>query len=274
MDILLACLLAAAFVGAALALPLPNLRRPAAALLLVAAVAAVAAGLFGPADRTLTTIHTYAGYEGSNQEISMVAFPTGTRSAPGWQWPLPFAGFAALWAVVLLGLRDRALRNPFLLPLPMAWTAVAAWLAMQWLAAPAAVVQPLGIDRMLFPAGLALALLAARSARSLVGMFLAISSGTMIARVPVAFASKYLSDHRLGTALDIHTIRDIVNPMTQQQFDPRLTLDSGEQQFWLIWLEHVIVFPALYLLSFTGVAFGVYMFHKHGGEEKGPRLVT
>jgi hypothetical protein len=59
-------------------------------------------------------------------------------------------------------------------------------------------------------------------------------------------------------------VRDIVNPMTQLQFDPRLQPGSAEQQFWLIWLEHVIVFPALYLLSLTGIAFGVWMFHRHG----------
>jgi hypothetical protein len=31
-------------------------------------------------------------------------------------------------------------------------------------------------------------------------------------------------------------------------------------------LEHVLVFPALYLLSLLGIAFGVYMFHRHGPE--------
>lgn len=274
MDILLACLQTAAFVALALALPLPVLRRPTMALLLVAAVASLAAGLVGPPERTLVTVHTYAGYEGAAQEVSMVPFPTGTKTAAGWLWPLPFAGFAAFWLVTLIGLRQREVRNPFLMPLLMGWTAVAAWLGMQWFAAPAATVQPVGLDRVLFPAGIGLALLAARRAQSLVGMFVAISAGTMLARLPVAIASKIASDHQLGTTLDIHTIRDIVNPMTQTQFDPRLVMGSAAQQFWLIWLEHVIVFPALYMLSYTGIAFGVYMFHKHGREEPRPRLVA
>ena len=58
--------------------------------------------------------------------------------------------------------------------------------------------------------------------------------------------------------------RDIVNPMTQMQFDPRLEVGSPEQEFWLIWLEHIIFFPAVYLMSLFGIGFGVYMWHKHG----------
>lgn len=79
-------------------------------------------------------------------------------------------------------------------------------------------------------------------------------------RISVRVALVLLSS---GTCLDIHTIRDIVNPMTQMQFEPRLAIGSKEQYFWLIWLEHVIFYPAVYVMSLSGIGFGTYMFHKH-----------
>jgi hypothetical protein len=70
----------------------------------------------------------------------------------------------------------------------------------------------------------------------------------------------------MGTCLDISSVRDIVNPMTQMQFEPRLQAGSTEQQFWLIWLEHVIFYPAVYVMSLFGIALATYMFHRHGPE--------
>lgn len=270
MEVLLACLHIAAYLALGLALPIPRLRRPAQALLLLAAAVGLAHGLLGPAERTLTTVHTYAGFEPAAFEVSMVAFPTGTVTAPGWQWPLPFALFAALWVVTLQRLAQRQPRSPVVTALCFAWSATAAWLGMQALAAPAIVVQPVGIDRFLFPAGLALAIGAARTASGLVPLFVAIGAGTIGARLPAALFSKYASDQRLGTSLDVTDVVDIVNPMTQMQFEPRLSPGSGAQQFWLIWLEHVLVYPTLYLLSFLGIAFGVFMFHRHGPETAAP----
>ncbi|MBL9078601.1 MAG: hypothetical protein JNL08_13910 [Planctomycetes bacterium] len=264
MEVLLACLQLAAYVALGLALPLPRLRRPAQVLLLLAAATGVALGVTGPAERTLTTVHTYAGFEPAAFEVSMVAFPTGAVTAPGWQWPLPFAGFALLWCAVLQTLGTRPPRSPLVVAMCFAWSATAAWLGMQALAAPSALVQPVGIDRFLYPAGLALAIGAARQASGLLPLFVTLSAGTIGARLPAALFSKYASDHRLGTSLDVTDVIDIVNPMTQMQFDPRLAPGSGAQQFWLIWLEHVLVFPTLYLLSLAGVAFGVHMFHRHG----------
>ncbi len=266
MDVLVATLHLAAYLALGLALPLPRLRRPAVAALVVAAVAGLAHGLFGPAERTLETVHTYAGFAGADYEVSMVAFPTGVATAAGWQWPLPFAVFAACWVACLRRLGDRPPAAPVWAALGFAWTATATWLGMQWLAAPAAVVQPVGIDRFLFPAGLALAIGAARSSPGLPALLLAISAGTLGARLPIALASKFASDRRLGTSLDVTDVVDIVNPMLQLQFEPRLEPGSAAQQFWLIWLEHLIVFPALYLLSLAGIAFGVHMFHRHGPE--------
>ncbi len=266
MDLLLALLIAAAFLAAALALPFPGLRRAAAAGLGGTALLAVLAGVFGPAERSLTTVHTYAGFEGAAMEISVVAFPTGTVTAPGWQWAMPLVAFAAIWAVVLLQLGGRRLGNAYAAPLAFAWTGTAVWLGMQALAAPSEVVQPIGIDRVLWPAGLAMAFLAARTAGSLAGLFVGLSLGTLAARLPAALFSKYASDHGLGTSLDVSSVRDIVNPLTQMQFEPRLEPGSAAQQFWLIWLKHVIAYPAFYTLSVAGFAFAAYMFEKHGAD--------
>ncbi len=268
MDVVLLLLHLAAWLGLAFGLVLPNVRRTACALLAVAAIVGLANGALGGGERTLTTVHTYAGFEGSAHEVSMVAFPTGTFTAPGWLWPLVFAGFAAFWILVLVRLGRRPVASAIWLPLAFAWTATAAWIGMQMLAAPAALVQPVGLDRFLWPAGLAAALLAARTAQRFFGLFATIAAVTMLARLPAAVFSKLASDQGLGTVLDISTVRDIVNPMTQMQFDPRLLPGSGEQQFWLIWLEHVIFFPAVHLMSLLGIAFGAWMFHRHGDDPK------
>ena len=271
MDLLIALCHVAVYLVLAFALALPRLRRPALLALAVAALATVGLGLTGAgadADgtRSLTTTHSYAGYEGNALEISMVHYPTGTFTAPAWQWPLPFVGFAVLWIAVLLVLGPKPLRSPFALPILLAWSGLSTWLGMQCLAAPADVVQPVGIDRFLWPAGLALALLAAKRANGLLQLFVMVGLGILAARLPAALFSKYASDRALGTGLDVSTIRDIINPLTRMQFPERLASGSDEQQFFLIWLEHLIFFPALYLMSLFGIAFGAHMFHRHGTE--------
>jgi hypothetical protein len=266
MDLLLALSHVLAFLMLALAIALPPLRRSAVIVLLVVAGIGLIAGAAEGGTRSLTTVHHYAGYEGAAMEVSMVAFPTGTFEAPAWQWPLPFAGFAAIWIGVLLWLQQRPVQSAWVLPTLLAWTGLATWLDLQHLAAPAAVVQPIGLDRFLWPAGLALALLAARRASGLLVLFVTVGGGVMLARLPAALFSKYASDNGLGTCLDIGSVRDIVNPMTQMQFEPRLVAGSSEQQFWLIWLEHVIFYPAVYVMSLFGIALAAHMFHRHGPE--------
>lgn len=267
METLLFCLHLCAYLLAALALPLPAVRKAAIGVLLLAGLASVGSGLSADGDRILTTVHTYAGFEGTNQEISMVRFPTGTVTAKGWQWALPFGAFALLWCLLLRQLGDRPLRSALALPLLLAWTAAASWILMQVYAAPELLVQPLGVDRFLWPSGLAAALLAARLASGFLRLFVAIGTAILLGRLPVALFSKYASDHRLGTCLDVTDVRDIVNPMTQLQFEPRLEPGSGAQQFWLIWLEHAIFFPGVYLMSLFGIAFGAFMWHRHGPAE-------
>jgi|GEM_PF-5248993 len=261
MDLTIALLHISAWLLLAFALVAPKIRRISISCVTAVAGITLIHGA-GEGERTLDTVHTYAGYQGTSMEVSMVSFPTGTVNGASGEWTIPYAGFALFWILTLWALKRREVTNPWGLPLLLAWTSFAAWLGMQYSAAPAVVVQPVGLDRFLWPAGLALALVAARKARSLPGLFIMVSSGIMLGRLPAALFSKYASDNRLGSVLDIHQVRDIVNPMTQQPFDPRLAIDSGEQQFWLIWLEHVIFYPGVYALSLLGIAFGAYMFHR------------
>lgn len=262
MDLTIALLHLSAHLVLAFALVLPRLRRIAISALTAVAAATLLTGTDDGA-RRLETVHHYAGFAGNDMEVSMVPFPTGTFEASGGQWPIPYAGWTLLWILVLWASRRRALHNSWLLPMLFAWSSFATWLAMQWLAAPSVVVQPVGLDRFLWPAGLALCVLSARRAKGPLTLFVLISGGILVMRLPIALWSYIASTEHLGTCLDVHTVVDIVNPMTQVQFEPRLEPGSASQFFWLIWLQHVIIFPAVYLMSLFGIGFGVFMFHKH-----------
>ena len=264
MDLLISLSHVLAYVMLALALAFPRFRRAGVAVLAVVAILTAGVAATGEGERTLETVHTFAGFEGSAMEISMVSFPTGTFTAGASAWAVPFFAFAAFWIAVLLLLKDRDVQSPWVVPMLFAWTGLTVWLGEQYLAAPSMLVQPIGIDRFLWPAGLLLCMVASKQCKSLIAVFVTISAGIMIARLPAALFSKYASSMAIGTSLDIHTIRDIVNPMTRMQFDPRLEIGSAEQEFWLIWLEHIIFYPAVYLMSLFGIGFGTYMWHKHG----------
>lgn len=263
MDLLAALLQGAAFLAFAAALCRPSFGRSAAMVGLLAAAFCLGHGLVGPAERELTTTHTFVAYEGIELEPSAVEFPTDTVTARGWLWPLPFAAVAVLFAAICWRRRAAAPPGPWLLPILLAWSAMAAWLLAQKLAAPAAVVQPAGIDRFLWPAGVAMALRLAATVKQFVPLLFHLALGAEVLRLPAALFSKVATDQRLGTSLDVSGIVDIVHPITRRQFEPRLVDGSGEQQFWLIWAEHLFAYPAFHLLSYTGIAFAVWLMHRH-----------
>ncbi|MGE3171301.1 MAG: hypothetical protein AB7O97_01665 [Planctomycetota bacterium] len=263
MDLLVALLQGASFLATAAALCHRPLWRLAVGALVAAALASLLHAGLGPAERELVTVHTFVGYEEQAYDPSPVHFPTGTTRAAGWQWPLPFLALAALWIALVWRGRNRTPGNPYLLPMLLGWTATAAWLGMQLLAAPAAVVQPFGLERFLWPAGMALAIRMAGTVPRLVPLLLNLALATAALRLPAALFSKLASDRQLGTCLDVSSITDIVNPITRYLFDPPLVSGSGLQQFWLIWAEHLLVFPAFHLMSFSGVAFALWLMHKH-----------
>ena len=102
MDLLISLSHVLAYLSLAFAIAVPQVRRPAVAIMAAVAVLTGVTAIAGPSPRTLETVHTYAGFEGSAMEVSMVSFPTGSFTADGWQWAMPFAGFAGLWIIVLL----------------------------------------------------------------------------------------------------------------------------------------------------------------------------
>ena len=51
------------------------------------------------------------------------------------------------------------------------------------------------------------------------------------------------------------------NPL--QQIAQRVAEGSPEQLGWLIWAPNLLIMPGLYLMSLSGVAFGITMFVLH-----------
>ena len=93
MDLLISLSHVLAYLSLAFAIAIPQFRRPAVAIMAAVAVLTGITAMTGDSPRTLETVHTYAGFEGSAMEVSMVSFPTGSFTADGWQWAMPFAGF-------------------------------------------------------------------------------------------------------------------------------------------------------------------------------------
>ena len=263
MELLVALLQGASFLAIAAALVYAPLTRVACALSLAAALVGLGFGLSDPGQRELITSHTFVAYEGQSLEPSAVHFPTGTKSAPGWQWPLPFLGFAALWTALLLAVRNQENQSPWVLPMLLGWSSTAAWIATQWFAAPADVVQPYALERFLWPAGLALALRLAASTDRLLALFFKLGLGVTLLRLPAALFSKFASDQKLGTSLDVTEVTTIVHPVQRIQID--LIPGSLDQQMWLIWAENVFVFPAFHFMSVFGFAFAVWLMSRHTG---------
>ena len=267
MELLAAALQGACFLVAAAALCYAPLWRLAALLLLGTAIFCAYLGVTGPEERELVTQHTFVGYEGIELEPSAVHHATGTERAPGWQWPLPFLGVAVLWTVLLAARRNRDPdgdeENPWLLPLLLGWTATACWIGMQKLAAPSELVHPFALERFLWPAGLALSLRIAAVTKKLLPLLLLLALGATLLRLPAAVFSKYASDQHLGTSLDISSITQLVHPIQRVQLE--VTSGSSEQQFWLIWAEHVLAYPAFHCMSYFGFAFAIWLLHRQSG---------
>jgi hypothetical protein len=162
MDIALAILISATWILGPMAIAIPKLRSTASLVLLLAAVLALVSAVLAPGERSLDVVHTFAGFKGHDLEPSAVDFVVDQRQAPGLHWAVIFTVYALPWALGLFVLRRRPPpANAFLLPLLAAWSGIACWLLLQVAAAPAAVVQPFGLERILFPAGLALCILVA-----------------------------------------------------------------------------------------------------------------
>ncbi len=220
-----------------------------------------APGADGRLVRTLEVTSTFAAYAEDGFEVTPRDFPVETVSAAPWAWTLPMAGHAALAVLVLLAAGTRR-PGPWLVPVVLGWSALAALLAAQKLAGPAAAVQPYGVDRVLFPMSLAMGVMAGRQCDRLAPMFFQLVVCLFAMRLPVALFSKLASDLHWGTSLDIHSITAFVNPLAEHEVETEP--GSAQQQAWLIWAQHLGFVPAFYLMSVGGVAFVVQTYRVHG----------
>jgi hypothetical protein len=246
---------------AALALARPQARSVAAGMLFALAGAAVGYALFqGGTERTLTVVHSFVAYVGNRLETK--DFEIEVTRAPEYAWSLLAALFAAGWGAVALLSATRPSRpapalHPFFWPLALAWTGCALLLAWEKAAAPAELLRPAGLDRILLPAGIAAAVLLAERCRSLPLTLAWLTLFITACRLPIACFGTLATHGELGTSLDVHSVVHFANPLAQQPVE--VEPGSTEQLAWLVWAPHLLVYPSFYLLSLGGLAFARLM---------------
>ncbi|MHC4079312.1 MAG: hypothetical protein ACYTGW_19430 [Planctomycetota bacterium] len=262
MSVLLGCLQVGAFLAIALACLRPGARRPVAALLLVLAVAALShAILAGDAPRTLTITSTTQAYK--ELDVVRKEFVLDEVTAPAWRWGLLCAMFALGWAAWAWRYRDAGVAarpsHAFGAPLALAWTGLALILLLQKAAAPEGLLVPfdLGPDRVLVPATLAAALLLALAAPRILHMVLYLSLYIGVTRVALGIFATLATQQQWGTHLDVHSIDFIATPIRAVPLE--LLPGSTPQLSWLVWVPHMLIFPAIYMMSLGGIGFGVMM---------------
>jgi hypothetical protein len=253
--------------GLAAGLVQPRWRRRAASLILAAGVLAAGLAVLGPSPRTLDVEHRFAAFEGP--EIRSTAFVTEQVTASGFGWGLVVLGFCAGWALWLRwtaappgaasSIGDRV--HPFWGPICLAWSLLALQLVLEKVAAPAGLVGPLGVDRAVLPAALSASVLLAYAHRRVVLVLAWLAVFVTFVRTPIVVFATLATQNDWGTSFDVREITRFANPLAQAP----LTVAQGspEQLGWLIWGPHLIVMPAIYMLSLGGIGFAVTMFVTH-----------
>ncbi|MEE9127059.1 MAG: hypothetical protein V3U11_07950 [Planctomycetota bacterium] len=261
MGLLVACLQMIGFLAIALACVRPLVRSRVAALLAGLGLAAGAhAILAGSSPRSLTITSIAPAYD--QLDIVRKAFQVDQVTAPGFAWGLLCAVFALGWAAWAWRSRDRGPSAAFGAPLALAWTGLALILLLQKAAAPEGLLVPfdLGPDRVLVPATLAAALRLAARAPRILHMVLYLSLFLGVTRVVVGIFATLATQHAWGTHLDVHRIDYIAAPVHGMPLE--LAPGSSQQLAWLVWFPHMLILPAIYMMSFGGIAFGVMMAFK------------
>jgi len=263
LDFLLVTVQVLGSLGICLAIAWPR-ARPAVAIGLAAlGLAALIAALSSEDERSLTVTASFPAYD--NLYIVATPFPVDEVTAPGHIWGLLTAAFAGLWALWAWARRGRPTPGPFTLPLIMAWTSTALWLALEKSAAPAVLVQPAGLDRFLWPATLVAGLILADRCERVVHLILYLSLFIALGRLPIAVLSVLASNNHWGTTLDISSITLFANPMVQQPIE--VATGSTDQHLWLIWLQHLVMMPGFYMMSIGGIAFATFLYLKHAPQD-------
>lgn len=257
-----------AFAVVAIATARPGLRRPGAAALV--AVAALAIGLAtshqGP--RSLDITHQFTAYVGLT--VQAKDFPVETlRDVPAAYWGLLLAGFCLAWAAWLYFLAKRPQGRTFGGPVILAWSGCALQLCMEKAAGPIELFAPFDLapDRALLPATLAGAYLLAQRGGKILPMVLYLSLFVAVTRLPLAVFGTLASQNSWGTHLDVHTATYFVPPGSNGIGIEAQAGDS-QQLFWMVWAPHLVVLPALYMMSTGGLAFLSLMWQRQQQEDQ------
>ncbi len=178
-------------------------------------------------------------------------------TAAGFGWGLLVAVFALAWAAWAWHNRDQGPSGAFGAPLALAWTGLALILLLQKAAAPAALLVPFDLspDRVLVPATLAAALRLASGAPKILHMVLYLSLYLGVTRVAMGIFATLATQQEWGTHLDVHRIDFIAARGVPLELAP----GSAQQLSWLVWFPHMLILPAIYMMSFGGIAFAVMM---------------
>ena len=267
LDVLAVLVHLAVALGLAAGLVQPTWRRRIAALVLAAGAAALVLALVGPSPRELAVEHRFAAFVGP--EIRSTAFVTEQVSAPGFLWGLVALAFCGGWALWLRrsaspdGARADigAGVHPFWGPICLAWSLLALQIALEKVAAPAGFVGPIGVDRAVLPGALAASVLLAHAHRRVVMVLAWLAVFVTFVRTPLVVFATLATQNGWGTSFDVRGITRFANPLAQSPLD--VATGSPEQLGWLIWGPHLLVMPAIYMLSLGGIGFAVTMFVTH-----------
>lgn len=244
-----------AFVAVAAATVWPRLRSRAAILLFGLAAAAISLALLEPGPRSLTITHQFPAY------VELAVLPKDfvvetLQGIPASRWGLLLAGFCGAWGIWLLVQRGGQPARAFGAPLLLAWSGCALQLLLEKAAGPSELFLPFDLapDRALFPATLAGALLLAQPSRKILPMVVYVALFIAVTRLPLAVFGTLATQGAWGTHLDVHDATYFVPPGGG---GIGLEVQSGDSQqlFWMAWAPHLIVFPAVYMMSVGGVAF-------------------
>lgn len=270
-DALLVLLQLGLFGLASAALVRPSLRRKTAFALLGGAAAALIGGLLTEGPRTLDLVHHYSAYDGNR--IIWKPFPVETVESAPLLWGLVTLGFALPWAFWFLATSNRSDEqqpdSPLAAigtPLLLAWSGLALILGWQVTAAPEALVEPVGFDRVLLPASIAAAIRLSYALRKVLPTILWLSLFVTTSRGPLAVFGVLATQNAWGTSMDVRNVDKIASPIDQKAM--RLAEGTWEQLAWVVAGPHLFVFPALYMLSLVGISFGITMWITH---PPGPR---
>ncbi|MFO1052073.1 MAG: hypothetical protein U1F36_07655 [Planctomycetota bacterium] len=261
-DTLFALAHTAALCAIAFALVVPRLRAPVSLVLAALGAAALVLGVIG-GPRTLEVTASFAAFRDS--QFTIAEYPIETVTAAGHHFGLVALAFCLLWAFELRRLGPRgetgSRANPFFHPLILAWSGILLVLAFEKTAAPRGLVHPVAFERAIFPAAISAAALLAFRHKSAKQALIRLCIFVSAARWPLAALGTLATEREFGTSLDVHGIVDFADPF--RQIPMRVVAHSSDQLAWLLWGPHLLVFPALYLLSAGGIAFAVAQFVLH-----------